>query len=101
MRVADFVELAGFAGATVWLKMDGERATHRWTVIVSGPGNERLGRKDVNRLDQALAFARKTLVRLPGDWSWIDDPVVDLDDFAEHYEEMGRRGEVVVIELAG
>lgn len=101
MTVADFVELAGFAGATVWLKMDGERATHRWTVIVSGPDGEWLGRKDVNRLDQALAFARKTLVRLPGDWSWIDDPVVDLDEFAEHYEEMGRRGEVVGIDLRG
>lgn len=101
MTVADFVELAGFAGAAVWLKMDGERATKRWTVLVSSPHLEFPHRADVNRLDQALSFARKSLVQLPGDWSWINDPVVDLDEFAEHYEEMGRRGEVVSIDLRG
>jgi hypothetical protein len=52
-------------------------------VIVSGPDGKGLGRKDVNRLDQALAIARQTLARLPGDWSWIDDPAVDGDTVLE------------------
>ncbi|MFI6097384.1 hypothetical protein ACIA8G_17595 [Lentzea sp. NPDC051213] len=101
MKVTDLIELAGFAGASVMLKIDGERATKRWTVVVSGPDLEHSYRCDVNRLDQALARARTALVQLPGDWSWLDDPIDDLDSFAEHYEELGRRGEVVIIDRRG
>jgi hypothetical protein len=96
MRVADFVELAEMAGATVWLKMDGARATKRWTVLISSADFRR--RKDVNRLDQVLKFARDELATLPGDWSWLHDPIEDLDDVAEFYEERGRDGEIVIID---
>ncbi len=98
MTVADFVELAGLGGATVMLKIDGERAAKRWTVLVSSPHLEFPHRADVNRFDQALAFARKWLAELPGDWSWLDEPVEDLDAFAEDFEEFGRRGEVVIVQ---
>ncbi|MGW4206708.1 hypothetical protein ACWEIJ_01855 [Lentzea sp. NPDC004789] len=94
--MADFVELAEMAGATVWLKMDGERATKRWTVLISSA--DFVSRTDVNRLDQALRFARNELAKLPGDWSWLDDPIEDLDDVAEFYEERGRDGEIVIID---
>lgn len=98
MRVADFVELAGLAGATIWLKMDGERATHRWTVIISSPHLDLPHRRDVNRLDHVLEIARDELVKLPGDWSWLGEPVDDLAEVAEFYEELGREGEIVVID---
>jgi hypothetical protein len=101
MTVADLVELADMAGVKVMLKIDGERATHRWTVHLSGPHVGFPHRRDVNRLDQALAFARQKLAGLPGDWSWLDDEIEDLDAFVEHYDERGRRGEIVIVDSTG
>ena len=101
MTVVDLIELADMAGAKVMLKIDGERATKRWTVHVSGPHGDFPHRRDVNRLDQALAFARQQLVGLPGDWSWLDDEIEDLNEFAEHYEERGRNGEIVIVDSHG
>ncbi len=98
MRLADFVELAEMAGARIWLKMDGERATHRWTVVISSPQAGFHLRRDVNRLEYVLKIARDELAKLPGDWSWLGEPVEDLDDVAEFYEEHGRAGEVVIID---
>ncbi|MGI5504633.1 hypothetical protein [Lentzea sp. CA-135723] len=101
MRVADLIELAGFAGASVWLKMDGERATKRWTVIVSCAEAGLRHRRDVNRLDQVVRIVRDELSALPGDWSWLDDEIEDLDAFAEHYEELGRQGAIIVVDSTG
>ncbi|MCG8920989.1 hypothetical protein [Lentzea sp. CC55] len=98
MRLADLVELAEMTGARVWLKMDGQRATHRWTVIISHPGTGFHHRRDVNRLDHVVTILRDELVRLPGDWSWLREPVEDLNEVAEFYEEQGGAGEVVVID---
>lgn len=101
MKVADLVELAGFAGASVWLKVDGERATHRWTVVLSCPRADFRYRRDVNRFDQVIKIVRDELARLPGDWSWLDDEIEDLDEFAEHYEELGRQGAIIVVDSTG
>lgn len=101
MKVADLVELAGFAGVSVWLKMDGERATHRWTVLLSCPDADFRHRRDVNRFDQVLEIVRDELPALPGEWSWLDDEIEDLDEFAEHYEELGREGAIIVVDSTG
>ncbi|MFD4642631.1 hypothetical protein ACFWN2_35340 [Lentzea sp. NPDC058436] len=101
MRVADLVELAGFAGVAVWLKMDGERATHRWTVILTCPSADFRYRRDVNRFEHVLKIVRDELAKLPGDWSWLGEEIEDLDEFAEHYEELGRRGAVVIVDGTG
>lgn len=98
MLLADFVELAEMAGARVWLKMDGERATHRWTVIISSEQAGLRHRRDVNRLDHVLEIVRDELAKLPGDWSWLHEPIDDLNEVAEFYEERGRAGEIVVID---
>jgi len=97
MKVADLIELAGFAGASIMLKIDGERATHRWTVLISYPDLDFRYRRDVNRIDQVLGILRNELAKLPGEWSWLDDEIEDLDAFAEHYEELGRRGAIVLV----
>ena len=36
-------------------------------------------RGDFERLDQGLAFAREWLAQLPGDTSWVREPVEDVD----------------------
>ncbi|WP_434438591.1 hypothetical protein [Lentzea sp. E54] len=100
-KVADLIELAGFAGATVWLKMDGERAGHRWTVVLACPDAGFQYRRDVSRFDHVIEIVRDELARLPGDWSWLDEPIEDLDEFAEHYEELGRRGAIVIVDGTG
>ncbi|WP_394615495.1 hypothetical protein JNUCC0626_37990 [Lentzea sp. JNUCC 0626] len=101
MKVADLLELAGFAGASVWLKMDGERATHRWTVIVSCAEHDLRHRRDVNRFDQVVKIVRDELSALPGEWAWLDDEIEDLDEFAQHYEELGRQGAIIVVDSTG
>ncbi|MDX8142781.1 hypothetical protein SK854_11710 [Lentzea sp. BCCO 10_0061] len=98
MLLAEFVELAEMAGARIWLKMDGERVTHRWTVIISEPRADLRHRRDVNRLDHVLKIVRDELAKLPGDWSWLHEPIEDLNDVAEYYEELGRAGEIVIID---
>ncbi|MDX8051958.1 hypothetical protein SK571_21405 [Lentzea sp. BCCO 10_0798] len=98
MLLAEFVELAEMAGARIWLKMDGERATHRWTVIISSAQADFRHRRDVNRLDHVLKIVRDELAKLPGDWSWLHEPIDDLNEVAEFYEERGRAGEIVIID---
>ncbi|MFS8104851.1 hypothetical protein LFM09_47895 [Lentzea alba] len=96
-RVGEFVERAAAAGAAVMLKIDGERAAKQWTAVVSSSHLEFARRTDVDSSDLALEFVRETLAELPGDWEWLDDEIEDLDQFAEDFEEFGRRGEVVVV----
>ncbi|GAB2854127.1 hypothetical protein [Lentzea nigeriaca] len=36
-------------------------------------------RGDFERLDQVVDHLRKWLGQLPGDWSWLGEPVEDLD----------------------
>lgn len=98
MRLADFVELAEMGGVHVWFKMDGLRTRRRWTVILSSAQYDLRCRADTDRLDQALKAARTTLAELPGDWSWMDDQVEDVDDVAEFYEERGDAGEVIILD---
>ncbi|RDI33464.1 hypothetical protein [Lentzea flaviverrucosa] len=49
MKVADLLELAGFAGASITFKIDGERATHRWTVLITYEDLDFRYRRDVDR----------------------------------------------------
>lgn len=78
MLLAEFLTRAGETGAVVLLKIDGERRRKRWTVVLSSPHVE-AGRGDFERLDQALKYAREWLVQLPGDTSWVHEPVEDVD----------------------
>lgn len=79
MLLAEFLAKAGDAGAVVLLKIDGERLRRRWTVVLSSPHVDVGSRGDFERLDQGLQFAREWLVRLPGDTSWVHEPVEDVD----------------------
>jgi hypothetical protein len=38
---------------------------------------------DFAELDQGLDSARKDLATLPGDWSWLAEPISDADAYAE------------------
>lgn len=99
MKLAEFVERAGQSGATVMPKIDGERERRLWTVLVAGP-DDSVAHSGFETLDEGLTSARKWLAALPGEWSWLDEPVDDVDEIAEVFEEWGRRGEVVNVDYS-
>ncbi|GGU82478.1 hypothetical protein [Lentzea flava] len=79
MLLIELLDRAGREGAVVVLKIDGQRDRRRWTVVVSHAEPELAHRGDFERVDQAVDHLRTWLAQLPGDWSWLDEPVEDLD----------------------
>jgi hypothetical protein len=79
MLLVELLDRAGEEGAVVVLKIDGRRDRRRWTAVVSHGEADLAHRGDFERLDQVVDHLRKWLAQLPGDWSWLDEPVEDLD----------------------
>jgi hypothetical protein len=101
MLLADFVERAGRAGVVTMIKMDGPRPGKKWTVRLNKPpqaGERWNSGGDFATLDKGLACARKSLAGLPGDWSWLDEPISDADAYAEVFEEIGETGELFIVQ---
>ena len=95
MLLADFVERTGRSGVDVMIKMDGPRPRNKWTVRLWQPpyvGEYWRAGGDCATLDEGLAHARKALAGLPGDWSWLDEPISDTDAYAELFEAVGETG---------
>ncbi|WP_112264877.1 hypothetical protein [Lentzea terrae] len=101
MRLADFVERVGQTGVVFMMKMDGPRPRNKWTVRLNKPpyvGEYWFAGGDFPRLDQGLDSARRDLVTLPGDWSWLDEPISDADAYAELFEAIGDTGELLIVQ---
>lgn len=101
MLLADFVERTSRAGIVFMIKMDGPRPRDKWTVRLSKPPHvgDRWGAGgDFARLDQALNRVRRSLAELPGDWSWLDEPISDADAYADVFETVGETGELFIVQ---
>jgi hypothetical protein len=103
MRLADFVERAGRAGVVFMMKMDGPRPRNKWTVHLSKPpyvGEYWVAGGDFPELDRGLTAVRRGLATLPGDWSWLDEPISDADAYAELFEAVGDAGELFIVQYS-
>ncbi|HEX8867292.1 MAG TPA: hypothetical protein VF821_16655 [Lentzea sp.] len=101
MLLADFVERAGLSGVVFMMKMDGPRPRNKWTVRLNKPpyvGEYWMAGGDCATLGQGLALARKALIELPGDWSWLDEPISDADAYAELFEAIGDTGQLLIVQ---
>ncbi|GHH58621.1 hypothetical protein [Lentzea cavernae] len=103
MLLAEFFERAGLAGVVSLVKMDGPRPRNKWTVHLSKPpyvGEYWMSGGDFTTLDRGLASARRALGELPGDWSWLDEPISDADAYAELFEAVGETGELFIVQYS-
>ncbi|MET9228902.1 hypothetical protein [Lentzea sp. NPDC003310] len=101
MLLGEFVERVALAGVVFMIKMDGPRPSNKWTLHVSKspqPEDYWVARSDCARLEQGLTRVRKRLPELPGDWSWLDEPIEDADAYADVFEEIGATGELFIVQ---
>lgn len=103
MLLAEFVERAADTGLVFMIKMDGERPRKKWTLRINKTpfvGDYWMGGGDHETLDDLLDHARRSVAGLPGDWSWIGEPVSDAEAYAELFEAIGATGELFIVQYS-
>ncbi|MEU0884024.1 hypothetical protein ABZ345_35970 [Lentzea sp. NPDC005914] len=103
MLLAEFVERVGQTGVVFMMKIDGPRPRNKWTLRLRKPpyaDEYWMSGGDFADLDRALASARKDLATLPGDWSWLDEPISDADGYAELFDALGEAGQLFIVQYS-